>query len=306
MSATPLYQLKLILGRHNCRVLRRSVLALAVLATGLSACSEDPSPAVPSPADPSASVPSGPSSGPAASAGKQEFAFNRNGDRPLPTTVWLPAGSGPAPLIYFSHGLTSQPDDYAELLSAWSAAGFVVAAPKYPHTWYQAARFDAGDVVNQPADARFVITEVLRALPGRIDAGQIAAAGHSAGAITTIGLFSGSRDERLTAGLMIAGRQMAQPAPFTGSPAPLLFVQGKLDETVTYEQAYGAYNEITWPKGFLEIPRGGHLPHRDEPAVVAATTTDFWLWALKGDEAAKARLPQDATAGGVAGLSSTF
>jgi fermentation-respiration switch protein FrsA (DUF1100 family) len=266
------------------RMLRRSFLALFATA-GLSACSSSPSPS--------------PSPSPASAAPASEFAFQRGGDRPLPTKVWLPAGNGPHPLIYFSHGLTSQPDDYAELLTAWAAAGFLVAGPKYPHTWYEAPEYDADDVVNQPADAQYVITELLTSLGGLVDPQRIAAAGHSAGAITTVGLFSGSRDERLKAGLMIAGRQMEQPSPFTGPAAPLLFVQGKKDETVTYEQAYGAYNEVPWPKGFLEIPKGGHLPHRDEPGVVAATTTDFWLWTLKGDQAAKQRLPRD-------GLTSTF
>jgi fermentation-respiration switch protein FrsA (DUF1100 family) len=266
------------------RVQRRSFLTLFA-ATGLSACSASPAPA-PSPTTPA-----------------REFTFNRGGDRPLPTKVWLPAGGGPHPLIYFSHGLTSQPDDYAELLDAWAAAGFLVAGPKYPHTWYEADKYDADDVVNQPADAQYVITELLGSLGGVIDPQRIAAAGHSAGAITTVGLFSGTRDARLKAGLMIAGRQMPQPSPFAGPAAPLLFVQGKKDETVTYEEAYGAYNEVPWPKGFLEIPNGGHLPHRDEPAVVAATTTDFWRWTLNGDQAAKQRLPRET---GTAALTSTF
>lgn len=269
------------------RVLRRSLLTLAVAAAGSAACSTG-SPSAPSASGPQASASSG-------EPGRvREFAFNRGGGRPLPTKVWLPAGDGPFPLIYFSHGLTSQPDDYAELLSAWAAAGFVVAGPRYPHTWYQATAYDAGDVVNQPADAQYVITELLTVLAGVVDPQRIAAAGHSAGAITTVGLFTGTRDERLKAGLLIAGRQMPQPAPFTGPAAPLLFVQGKLDETVTYEQAYGAYNEVIWPKAFLEIPRGTHLPHRDEPAVVAATTTDFWRWSLDGDPAAKARMTREA------------
>ncbi|BEL11524.1 hypothetical protein Q0Z83_097150 [Actinoplanes sichuanensis] len=263
------------------RVLRRSFLTLFA-AAGLSACSSSPSPA-----------------SPASSAPASEFVFDRGGDRPLPTKVWLPAGDGPHPLIYFSHGLTSQPDDYAELLAAWAAAGFLVAGPRYPHTWYEAPDYDADDVVNQPADAQYVITELLRSLGGRVDSQRIAAAGHSAGAITTVGLFSGTRDDRLKAGLMIAGRQMPQPAPFTGPAAPVLFVQGGKDDTVTYEEAFGAYNEVPWPKGFLEIPKAGHLPHRDEPALVAATTTDFWRWTLNGDQAARQRLPQD-------GLTSTF
>lgn len=286
------------------RVLRRSVLALALSsAAALTGCGS--SPAEPPSSKVPTSVPAPASSGvPAVQTRELEFA--RGGDRPLPTKVWLPAGDGPAPLIYFSHGLTSQPDDYAELLTAWAEAGFVVAAPKYPRTWNQAADFDADDVVNQPADAQHVITQLLAELSGRIDPARIAAAGHSAGAITTIGLFSGSRDDRLQAGLIISGRQMPQPAPFSGAPAPLLFVQGKLDETVTYEQAFGAYNEVTWPKAFLELPQGTHLPHRDQPTVVATTTTDFWRWALNGDEAAKARMPQDASSTGAAGLTGTL
>lgn len=277
------------------RVLRRSFLTL-VAAAGLSACTTAGPEPMPSPQSGSPMSSAGPEPVPSPTAGSavsvstREFEFNRGGDRPLPTKVWLPAGSGPYPLIFFSHGLTSQPDDYADLLVGWAHAGFVVAGPKYPHTWYGSTEFNADDVPRQPADAQFVITELLGALPGTVDPQRIAAAGHSAGAITTVGLFSGSRDDRLRAGLLIAGRQAAQPSAFSGATAPLLFVQGKQDETVTYEQAYGAYNEVPWPKGFLEIPEGGHLPHRDEPAVVAATTTDFWLWTLRDDQAAKRRL----------------
>ena len=287
------------------RVLRRALAALSIVAVAaLSACTSDSEEPGATPASASAAPAGAPEQ--ALQVQTQELEFNRDGTRPLPTKVWLPAGGGPYPLVYFSHGLTSQPDDYADLLNAWAQAGFVVAAPKYPHTWNQASEYNADDIVNQPADAQFVITELLKALPDRIDPNRIAAAGHSAGAITTVGLFTGSRDERLKAGVLLAGRQMPQPAPFSGTPAPLLFVQGKLDTTVTYEQAYGAYNEVSWPKAFMELPQGTHLPHRDQPAVVAATTTDFWRWALYGDEAAKGRLPQDASATGTAGLTGTL
>ena len=294
ISATRRYQGFLIFDRHNGPVLRRCFVTLFATA-GLSACAVSPSPRPTVPVTPAAPA------SPAAST--RELAFNRGGDRPLPTKIWLPAGNGPHPLIYFSHGLTSQPDDYAELLAAWVSAGFVVAGPRYPHTWYGAVQYQPDDVVNQPADAQYVITELLRSLGDLVDPQRIGAAGHSAGAITTIGLFSGSRDVRLKAGVLIAGRQMAQPSPFSGAVAPLLFVHGEKDQTVTHQQAYGAYHEVPWPKGFLEIPTAGHLPHRDEPAVVAATTTDFWRWTLTGDQAAKQRLPQEIAS---AALTSTF
>jgi hypothetical protein len=54
----------------------------------------------------------------------------------------------------------------------------------------------AADVLNQPGDVAFVLTQVHALdhtagdeLSGRIDTGHVAAAGHSAGAITTIGLL---------------------------------------------------------------------------------------------------------------------
>ncbi len=291
------------------RVHRRSVLTLAIAAVaGLSACTTESENTDATSATAGTSSPAPATGAPQQTyqVTTQELQLSRGTDRPLPTKIWQPVGDGQFPMIYFSHGLTSQPDDYADLLNAWAQAGFVIAAPKYPHTWNQATVYNADDVVNQPADGQFVITEVLKALPAAINTEKIAAAGHSAGAITTVGLFTSSRDERLKAGVLIAGRQMPSPAPFSGTPAPLLFVQGKLDETVTYEEAYGAYNQVTWPKAFLEIPKGTHLPHRDQPAVVASTTTDFWRWTLYGDEAAKAKMPADASAGGVAGLTEAF
>jgi fermentation-respiration switch protein FrsA (DUF1100 family) len=47
------------------------------------------------------------------------------------------------------------------VLARWAQAGFVVAGPKYPHTWYGAADFDALDIVNQPADASHVLDQLL-------------------------------------------------------------------------------------------------------------------------------------------------
>ena len=168
--------------------------------------------------------------------GRRDFSFDRGAGRPLPTRVWYPAqGDAPAvadpvdgampaegrfPLIVFSHGLTSNPNDFAALLSRWAQAGFVVAGPVFPHTAYGVADFDQNDIVNQPADVRHVIDQLL-ALPGDplrevIDPNRVAAAGHSGGGITTAGLFSAERDERLKAGVVIAGTDF-QGTPFTGA-----------------------------------------------------------------------------------------
>jgi dienelactone hydrolase len=319
-------------------VIRRTAALMIVVLAVTGACSTDggtpaaPPPASASPAaapagSPSSGIPpgrasgaapapapgqaSGPAPGPAATVpsgrlaiASREIAVSRGRSRPLPTTVWYPTeGGGPFPLVLFSHGLTSEPSAYADVLRPWARAGFVVAAPAYPHTSYRAEDFDAVDVINQPADASHVITRLLalndRAgdpLAGRIDTGRIAAAGHSAGGITTIGLFSGDRDDRLDAGIVFSGRRVL-PVPFAGDPAPMLFVHGKRDRTVRYAEGLSAFNAVPWPKAMMAVTEGGHVAITKDFPPVIATTTDFLRYALYGDRRAKDRLGPDATRG---------
>ncbi len=301
-------------GRHNGTVHRRPVILALVASTvtaALAACSADPAPTTAEP--PAASAPAAPSASagapaPAGIAPQETFAvttrtlsLRRGADRPLPTTVWLPQGDGPFPLILFSHGLGGKPRDYRSLLTIWAQAGFAVAAPTYPHTSAGAKDLDVADVLNQPADASYVITEVLGELGDVVDQDRIAAAGHSAGGVTTIGLFSSARDKRLRAGVVLAGRRVLNET-FTGSEAPLLFVHGRQDPTVTYADGKRAYDAVTWPKAFLSVTDGGHIVTGRALDVVAETSTDFWRWSLYGDETAKQRLKADATTGDVATL----
>nr|WP_250002007.1 chlorophyllase [Actinoplanes sp. M2I2] len=315
---------------------RLAALALAVtvpLAT-LVACSADhPSDAQPSTLPPAAGIPAAPgtagptttaprptapgtaapdtaapgTAAPGTAAPTRSFAVEtrtlklQRGSRPLPTTVWSPQGNGPFPLILFSHGLGGKPSDYRELLTTWARAGFVVAAPAYPHTSAAAAELNVLDVLNQPADASYVITETLSELSDTIDQNRVAAAGHSAGGVTTLGLFSGNRDQRLRAGVVLAGRQVL-PQPFTGPEAPLFFVHGRQDATVAYADGRAAYDAVTWPKAFLTVTQGGHVAAGRSLDVIATTSTDFWRWSLYGDDRARTRLQKDATRGGLATL----
>lgn len=229
----------------------------------------------------------------------QKLSLARGKDRPLPTTVWRPTTGGPYPLILFSHGLQTDPQNYAELLIAWARAGFVVAAPSYPYTASTATAFNPIDVLNQPADASHVITEVARR--GGVDLQRIAAGGHSAGGMTTLGMFAAQRDTRLKSGLILAGRQIIA-TPLTGPAVPLLFVHGKRDRTINYADGHAAYEAVTWPKAFLTFPDGGHVAQGAELDVITQASTDFWRWTLYGDRAAKARIPKDATRGGLGTL----
>lgn len=298
----------------------RTAAVLILVLSALSACSAEAPPAAPAAVTSAAAAPgSAPPSSAAPPAAKKapsraftvktvKLKLSNGKDRPLPTTVWYPTGDGPFPLVLFSHGLTSEPAAYVSVLEEWAKAGFVVAAPAYPHTSYGVKDLDPVDIINQPGDATKVITEVLArndtsgdVLAGKIDPARIGAAGHSAGGITTVGLFSGSRDDRLIAGVVLAGRQVL-PVPFYGTPAPMLFVHGKLDKTVPFADGQKAYDAVPWPKALMSVTQGGHVAITKDFGPVINTTTDFLRYALYGDDKAKDRLTADATKGGRATL----
>lgn len=251
----------------------------------------------------------------------------RGADRPLPTTVWYPAdgrrageparkdarpAAGRFPIVLFSHGLGSSPQLFSALLGRWASAGFVVAAPAYPHTKARAADFQRWDVRNQPGDAEFVLQDLVRRdtlrgdpFKGRLDVGHIAAAGHSAGGFTTAGLFTTGHDARLRAGIVIAGGGL--PGTFAGPEASMLFVHGGADPVVAPYVAQAAYDRVPWPKAFVTLAGQGHgeylTPGRAGFTEANATMTDFLRWTLYGDEDARDRLPVDATLAGVSSIS---
>jgi dienelactone hydrolase len=253
--------------------------------------------------------------------GLRDFAFARGVDRPLPTRVWYPAAGRPGgtvtaaaapargafPVVLFSHGLASQPNDYAAMVTRWAQAGFVVAAPIYPHTSHGTADFNAYDIVNQPADASQVLTQLLALddsadpLRGHLDPDRLAAAGHSAGGITTVGLFSADRDARLKAGIVLAGTDF-RSVPFAGPPAAMLFVHGKKDDTVAYAAGHTVFAAVPWSRAMLTVTDGGHLVADDSFPAVTATSTEFLRWSLYGDAAARHRIRAKARIGNAATL----
>lgn len=239
----------------------------------------------------------------------------RRGDRTLPVAIWYPTCDGypetstvdqsPAdgefPVVLFSHGLNAAPDDYRRLLAGWAAAGFVVAAPTYPSLSRGAAEFNLLDVVNYPADASAVLTHLLGLdasgtglLHGHLDAGRVAAAGHSVGGITTVGLFACDRDQRLAAGIVLAGEDLGVGDRFTGASVPVFYVHGDRDSLISYASGWRTFEQTPWPKAFLTLRGGSHTdPYVDDrdPAfpTVAAMTTDFLRLSLYGDSAARTR-----------------
>jgi fermentation-respiration switch protein FrsA (DUF1100 family) len=287
---------------------RLAVLALAAVLSGLAGCTGQPSPArwvTPSPSPPATvahldhvtPLPPLPAPKAALDVSRQEVTYNREG-RILRTVIWLPASPSKVPAVIFSHGLNGAPESFTPLLTAWAAAGFAVIAPAYPNTTRNAPRLDVYDVLNQPADASFVLSQVLAGPLGRrIDGNRLAAAGHSAGAITTVGLFTAGRDARLHAGIVLAGSGLGVGTVFTGTPASLLFVHGDADPLVSYASGKATYDVVPWSKAMLTVPGGNHNDPYLRPGVpsfteVRALTLAFLRLELYGDASARQQLPR--------------
>jgi dienelactone hydrolase len=250
-------------------------------------------------------------------------------DRTLVTTIWYPAkggahaitptqgatpdaSAGPYPLIVFGHGLGATPEVYEGLLSHWAAAGFVVAAPRFPLTSSNApGGLDPNDVFSQPKDMSYVITSVLKdsarstgTLSGLVAPQEVGVAGHSEGAITTLGfLNSCCRDARIKAAEVIDGDPEAYPAGNyqLGGDPPLLVVHGTADPLLPYSQMVGVYNSAKGPKGLLALEGADHVawlaPSSKWFNSAAKATTDFFGAYLRGDALAMNRIVADGQGG---------
>ncbi len=206
-----------------------------------------------------------------------------------PASEAPPATGGPFPLVVFSHGGgVSSPARYELLFNAWAAAGYVVAAPKYPLSSTSLPGAN-GDAVNQPADVSFLISEMVRlsadrASPyaGLVDGERVAVAGHSLGAATTLGVaFNGCCvDRRIDAGIVMAGGEAFFPAEqwFNGIRTPILVVHGDDDRIVRIADGQKVFADAPPPKAMLTLfggdhnrPYGGSLATTENPERLGAT-----------------------------------
>jgi dienelactone hydrolase len=240
--------------------------------------------------------------------------------RHLATEVYLPREGGARPLIVFSHGLSGHPRKFSQLLSAWAAAGYVVAAPAFPLTNDRVPGNAANwrSVAAQPGDVSFVISEVLRLasgsdgpLSGRVDPQRVGTAGLSLGGATTYGVAFNSccRDDRVRAVEVFSGALLPVGVPTPGTfeldgHVPLLIVHGTEDRSLPYDLARQAYGSATAPVWLVTLVGGTHAPpFEDDPSPFDATveriTTEFWDGTLGDDAGALDRLATDAAVPGL-------
>lgn len=252
-------------------------------------------------------------------------------DRTLPTLVLYPAKGrpgaatlpdappartgGPYPLVVFSHGFGASGPAYGEvLLRRIAAHGYVVAAPTFPLTNGRAPGGQhLADYLHQPADVSFVITRMLAAskargdLHGLIDPKEVGAAGHSLGAITTLGVtyHRCCLDHRIKAAVVLAGIQLpfGRSSSWAWPPVPLLLVHGTSDRTVPYAASTATYRAAKPPKFLLTLQNAPHTPFGSPYLdVIVNSTNDFLDRYLRDQKHALVELTLDANVPGASSL----
>lgn len=189
--------------------------------------------------------------------------------RTLEATLWYPDGKpGSHPLLVYSHGFMSMRGENVPLAQLLASHGYVVVSVDYPLTNGSAPGGpNVADVVNQPADVRFVIDEVLgwdeseRPFAGTIDRDRIGVLGLSLGGLTTTlaAYHPRLRDPRIRAALSIAGpAAFFDERFFASADVPFLMIAGTSDAIVEFQTNAAPLPEKIARGGLLAIEGASH------------------------------------------------
>lgn len=210
----------------------------------------------------------------------------------LDVAVWQPKGSGPFPLVIFSHGFHGRNTQSEFLMQAMAQAGYLVIAPNHRDAGRTGS--PAGSPASSQAslqsssqesfrhsenwsDATFIdrrddIAKLLSALhcdakfESLIDWKRIALAGHSLGGYTVLGLAGAWPSWKLPGvKAVIAMSPYCQPYLASGNLAslelPVMYQGGTLDFGITpsVKKPTGAFAKTGAPAYFVEFDKMGHL-----------------------------------------------
>ena len=175
------------------------------------------------------------------------------GARPVPFRVAYPDAPGRYPVVVFSHGAFCAPQNYAVITDEWAAHGYVVVLPDHPDSLNSQPPLRPDQMGNLTAtrvgdlDALLGnLDEVARlaGIPGRLDTGRLAVAGHSYGTVIAMakaGLWlrgpagqpERHLDARLKGAVLLSGvgpmDELMAPDAFKGLAVPLIATGGTLD-----------------------------------------------------------------------------
>jgi predicted dienelactone hydrolase len=124
--------------------------------------------------------------------------------------VYIPQGitRESIPVVMFSHGLSSRPEDHSEALNHLASYGYVVAATQHIGSdiiylqemfeGYHKNIFDVNEFINRPKDISFVIDELerrnLSRFQRKLKLKNVGMSGHSFGGYTTLAIAGATFD----------------------------------------------------------------------------------------------------------------
>jgi dienelactone hydrolase len=236
--------------------------------------------------------------------------------RVLRTTMRVPDGTGPWPLVVFGHGYSVDAATYSALLDGIARAGFVVAAPEFPGSSSALpGRPDERDLQDEPCDLLLVASQVQAAadsaaepagaLAGKVQPGAVGLAGQSDGATAAAFAALTSTCAGPPVGAVVAFS--AKPAPlrpgFDAASAPaLLAVTGSADDVNRPANTRALFDELPHRAWMLTSLGEDHLtPSTDSPHLptITAVAVDVLRGALDHDPAAVNQIADDATSSGL-------
>jgi predicted dienelactone hydrolase len=174
-------------------------------------------------------------------------------------------------LVVFSHGFAGFPEQSVTLTTHLASWGFVVAAPNHVERSLDGLLGTAGQnvkkstdvaVLQHTLDATVAASNAPGVLHDMVDADQVVAAGHSAGASAAYAFASA--DARVKAWISYSvGFDRREGPPPSAPHKPGMVMFGTNDGILPAAASIKVYNGMNTPKYLVSVARAGHLVFSD-------------------------------------------